>query len=321
MRKIRNIIIISLMIHLVILLTSCVIGSPEGIVIGPYVWFIPEWVPTDLTNIELQYYYPDFTFLTPNRIYLDSPNSLSILTTIRASNKMVRVPIYQADTILASLTDPLEVRIRISISQDTEGEKEITNLLITVSNQTNSTYITRIYCYPSGNDFSVGSSLIRAVLLYYPSATSSEYRTNTFLRNAWICKGGTYYVCTIPLSNNMANFPDTILYLYKIDQENIIRIASDDNSGYSNKLSKLHTSLSPGEYLIKVAPGDKNTIGPANPFAVYFGKREITVSSNDSFHEFTNYLPVDAVTLIQDIPTNTFIPKEVPMYFKFTIPE
>lgn len=298
---------------LVIYLSSCNITDLSTNILS---WYTPEILKT-------YPYYPDtnssyVTYIDTNSISIPDTIYLNYNSTISFKVKVEKVGTYTGYNpyilINVLLKYPLETETLI-YSQDIlleEGEKIITLTINLPSSD-----------YMSGNaKLKLGISPYRYYWYYSEGSKKQDYiqltnfESYTFEKDVNIKFAKSYYVATIPLSNQ-TNIPDTVIYLYRKEGNSLVKVGWDDNSGYSSTMSKIYRDLAPGQYYIRVYSHTQTS----NDFATYVGENYLETNNDTTFVSMTNFSIDSSFTIQLGIPTNSFISNKIDRYFTFYIPE
>jgi len=328
--------VLLVLLGLVIFVSSCGISTPVDSVNNFWSWFIPGTLEIKTNTVTVYYYEPSSSF----SLVSDGIISLSNLfvgfryyVTIDVSIKKTQIQYVGNEYYYPYYSDlALKVFLRdaggneyivgrygyfdyeydgCSVMKEGSGERLQSYKLL--DNETSTTIqvpLTITTNVPFG-------ALDFCIYMEYRGLKDGQITklSNMLVSNTFVRLPQNYYVETIPLSNNLSNFPDTFVYLYRWDGMWLETVGTDDDSGYSNRMSMLYKPLAFGNYYVKVLYKNSSS----NNFAIYYGSSRIFSNDYVSVTELSNYSMSNSIQLLDGVPTNSWIDVYTERWYKIVI--
>jgi len=320
----RGLIGLFVLLSVAFLFSSCMVMDQNS-----FVWYAPDIFDyTVVTNIYDDYYYEvdtNFSLLsdgiiTITNLFADFKYYLVVNAKVKKTKVTNFYTTYHKVKGKEVLTSPLDywyyrhgISIDVYISNDSGSRNWVGWKYFDIREETNVSF----YIPFTITNTMAGKAYIVVYARYvglvnegYVSEFGKYFQKETFVRLA-----RSYYVETIPLSNNLSNFPDTAIYLYRNNGMEIESFGGDDDSGYSNKMSMLYKPLAFGNYYVKVL--SKNS--SSNNFAIYYGGSRIFSNDYVSVTELSNYSLSNSIQLLEGVPTNSWIDAYTERWYKIVV--
>jgi len=320
----RGLIGLFVLLSVAFLFSSCMVMDQNS-----FVWYAPDIFDyTVVTNIYDDYYYEvdtNFSLLsdgiiTITNLFADFKYYLVVNAKVKKTKVTNFYTTYHKVKGKEVLTSTLDywyywhgISIDVYISNDSGSRNWVGWKYFDIREETNVSF----YIPFTITNTMAGKAYIVVYARYvglvnegYVSEFGKYFQKETFVRLARSC-----YVETIPLSNNLSNFPDTAIYLYRNNGMEIESFGEDDDSGYSNVMAKLYKPMAPGVYYAKVISKTTNS----NTFAIYYGYNKVDVNDYVSVSEYSNYSLDSALELTEGVPTNSWIDAYTERWYKIVV--
>lgn len=328
--------VLLVLLGLVVFVSSCGISTPVDSVNNFWSWFIPGTLEIKTNTVTVYYYEPSSSFS------LVSDGIISLSNLFVGFNYWVTIDVLVKKTQIQYVGNEYYPYYGSSLAlkvflRDAGGNEYIVGKYgyfdyeydgCSVTKEGNGEVLQSYKLLDNGTNTTIKVPL--AITTNVPFGALGfciymEYRglkdgqitklSNMLVSNTFVRLPQNYYVETIPLSNNLSNFPDTFVYLYRWDGMWLETVGTDDDSGYSNRMSMLYKPLAFGNYYVKVLSKSSSS----NNFAVYYGISRIFSNDYVSVTELSNYSLSNSIQLLEGVPTNSWIDVYTERWYKIVV--